>query len=283
MNQISKIYSIVANKLYGTGLTKNTLLRKLHYKIYTRLSPEFVNFYGFKIYAKRNHPILVFPDQENTHLINFIIKYVKNGQKIIDVGSNIGYVALMFSKKVGSDGIVYTFEPEKSNFQLLEKNIEKNNVKNVVPINKAVSNKTDKVLLHLATSSGADDSGGHSVIKNKSHTENTQLIDQTSLDDHFPKNTKIDWVKIDAEGLDLEVITGMTRLLEENPNIKLIVEYLPRVQGNNSETLVKKLVELGFKLYDSKKDMTQTDLSQLEKNYVPIAGKEQTDLICMKE
>ena len=76
-------------------------------------------------------------------------KIVKKGDVDLDLGANIGYYTLIFAKIVGKNGKVFAFEPDLTNFTLLKKNVEINGYKNVVLINKAVSDKTGKLKLFL--------------------------------------------------------------------------------------------------------------------------------------
>lgn len=63
---------------------------------------------------------------------NLFKKIVRHGMTVIDLGANIGYYTLIASKLVGESGKVYAFEPEPDNFNILVKNININNLKNVV-------------------------------------------------------------------------------------------------------------------------------------------------------
>ena len=60
---------------------------------------------------------------------------VRPGMTIVDVGANIGYYTLLFSKLTGESGHVYAFEPEPENFALLQQNLARNNRTNVKVFN----------------------------------------------------------------------------------------------------------------------------------------------------
>jgi len=61
----------------------------------------------------------------------FIAHLVKPDWIVVDVGANIGYYTLLLSRRVGSQGRVYAFEPARSNYQRLMRNITMNNATNV--------------------------------------------------------------------------------------------------------------------------------------------------------
>ena len=52
-------------------------------------------------------------------------------------------------------------------------------------------------------------------------------IDVSRLDDIVPKGERVDVVKIDVEGAELAVLSGMTRIVAENPQVAIIAEYGP--------------------------------------------------------
>jgi protein-L-isoaspartate O-methyltransferase len=69
-----------------------------------------------------------------------IVRYlVSDGDQVIDIGANIGMYAAFFSKIVGTEGRVYSFEPVPQRFQILRSNIRRLSLKNVQPVNCAIS------------------------------------------------------------------------------------------------------------------------------------------------
>lgn len=76
-------------------------------------------------------------------------KEIKKGDKVLDLGANIGYYTFLAAQLVGEKGKAFDFEPKPTNFSLLKMNIETNSYKNVITIQKAVSDKTGKGRLYL--------------------------------------------------------------------------------------------------------------------------------------
>jgi FkbM family methyltransferase len=72
-------------------------------------------------------------------------RFIKKGTAVLDVGANFGQMSLVFSQLVGANGEVYSFEAQKSVFDILRKNIAANGSPNVKPLFNAVyfeSNQT---------------------------------------------------------------------------------------------------------------------------------------------
>ena len=82
-------------------------------------------------------------------------KYVHEGDVVIDVGAHVGYYTLLMAQLVGKNGKVYSFEPDPVNFELLKKSVEINGFENVVLIQKAVSDTTEKIKLFLGDNDSA--------------------------------------------------------------------------------------------------------------------------------
>ena len=81
---------------------------------------------------------------------------VRPGMTIVDIGANIGYYTLLFSKLTGESGCVYAFEPEPKNFALLQQNLSRNNRTNVVAFNLAASDLTGESFLYLSSENHGD-------------------------------------------------------------------------------------------------------------------------------
>lgn len=67
-------------------------------------------------------------EEDTTRLLRRIIK---NGMTVVDVGAHIGYYTLIFASEVKGEGIVFSFEPDPQNFEILSTNVEENEFENV--------------------------------------------------------------------------------------------------------------------------------------------------------
>jgi FkbM family methyltransferase len=208
---------------------------------------------------------------------------IKKDDTVIDIGSNIGYYTLKFSKWVGETGNVYAFEPEPSNFDLLQKNISINNCQNVTLVQKAVSDKNDSVKMHLIDEHPA----GHRIANE--NDENTISVEQITLDDYFSqKHETIDFIKMDVEGSEPGVIKGMQHLLQKSQNLKIMIEFAPHLIANYGIT-PKEFLDLikscGFKIYfldKKKKKMTLIEINELLDKF-PIDKGLHTNLLLTKQ
>jgi len=180
-------------------------------------------------------------------------RVVKEGDIIVDLGANIGYFTLLAAKIVGGKGRVYSFEPEPRNYNYLLKNIELNDYKNVVPVQKAVADKVGKTRLYICPY----DSGHHTInqyqgikkykpdvsINEKDFVE----VEMITLDDFFgDKDQSINVIKMDIEGAEMLAFLGMARIIKKNKNLKIFMEFFPlliREMGSSPEEFIKRILE----------------------------------------
>lgn len=146
-----------------------------------------------------------------------ILRQVKKGDVVVDVGANIGYYTILLADKVGKKGKVYAFEPDSTNFEILEKNIKANGLKNVVAVKAAVGSRDGKLKLYKSS----ENFGDHKLYGEEKVKEEVKIIKL----DNFVKE-KIDLVKIDTQGWEPEVIDGAKNLIEKWKPI-MFMEYSP--------------------------------------------------------
>lgn len=186
-------------------------------------------------------------------------RLVRPGDVILDVGANIGYFTSLFAKLTGPKGKVFAFEPEPRNFFYLSKNIQQNSYDHVTLFNGAVSSSPGKLKLFVC----GYDSGHHTInqqggIEAYRHGREGDTreieIDAVKLDEWLVgKANRVDVVKIDVEGAEVLVLESMRRILTENRDVRLIVEFFPMLlkeMGTPPARLVQILLdELGFQLF----------------------------------
>jgi len=138
---------------------------------------------------------------------NMILRLVKEGDVVFDIGANIGWYTLniLFSH---NDIVVYSFEPIKSSYQLLKKNLELNNQRADRTYNFGLSDENKKVKFYFdmectAASSMADLRERGSTIMEECEVK--------KMDDFILSISgfnKLDFIKCDVEGSELFVFKG---------------------------------------------------------------------------
>lgn len=139
-----------------------------------------------------------------------IKKYINNNAIILDVGANIGNHTVFFAKECRASKI-YAFEPTQKTFQLLQKNIRINKLDDVVvAMNVALGAKNSKVNMIV----NGQDAGSNRVEENVNGNIAMSTIDDLRLEE------PIDFMKIDVEGYEYEVLKGAERTIaKDRPHI----------------------------------------------------------------
>lgn len=160
-----------------------------------------------------------FKRKQDKHEIALLKKYVKKGDIVLDIGANIGFYTKILAELVGENGKVYAFEPDKTNFSYLMKNV--GHLRNVEFHNKAVSEKSGKITLYHSDLLNVD----HKTYATENYTS-TSEIECVAIDDIIP-NHKVDFIKIDIQGYEYFAFQGMQAVFQKNETLKIITELYP--------------------------------------------------------
>ncbi len=136
------------------------------------------------------------------------------GAAIIDVGASYGYYSLLFSRLVGKDGHVYSFEPDSRSFHRLMQNLALNQVENVTPVPIGISNTAG---LARWVSFHKQPWLSRVVQDRPPEHGSIDVVPMTTLDGYSAAagiSEKVRLVKIDVEGAECAVLEGMRRLIQ---------------------------------------------------------------------
>jgi FkbM family methyltransferase len=141
---------------------------------------------------------------------------------VVDCGSNIG-ISVLYFKSLYPDAVIHCFEPYSRAFYFLKKNIEVNNLKNIVLHNKALSNSSGTIELNIP----ANDNLINARINGKFAGGHTEIVRCEKLSDHLLSLGHTDLVKLDVEGSEIEILDdlNMSGLLNKPSIGKLIIEF----------------------------------------------------------
>ncbi|PHN01486.1 FkbM family methyltransferase [Flavilitoribacter nigricans] len=219
---------------------------------YINMSPPRGNFVefknGIKIFLSPNpHDIL-------TVVVIFARKEygpIKPQASVVDIGANIGVFSIYAILNGASK--VFAFEPNMEAYQMLCKNIEENNLPDVIiPYNLAVGGESGKKVLIPKLSSPYNrifEGSPNSVVKNA--TQEFNEVFTISLESILQKHfiSRLQLCKMDCEGAEYDI------LYNTNPQTlglvdEIRMEYHESIQAKNS--LVAFLNEFGFSEYHEK-------------------------------
>jgi FkbM family methyltransferase len=163
--------------------------------------------------------IIMVTDAFEPYVKAILDKDVKSGDVIADVGANLGIYVIVLGKKASK---VIAFEPHPKSFEMLEKNVELNQLNNVILIKKPVSDSKKKVLLDLSCASIVSEIASSDVLEKV--TDNNSLeTESIDLDTALAMESKLDWLLIDVEGSEVNVLNGAEMIIKKFAP-KIIIE-----------------------------------------------------------
>lgn len=178
-------------------------------------------------------------------------RVIKPGMKILEIGANIGYYALIETTLAGPTGHLFAIEPSPYNFDLLKKNLSLNNIKNADLHQAAFGEKRAKVKFYMY-----DRSNLSSFIKREDMgMETTEIeVEMLTLDD-FLSLKKVDFIRMDVEGYELEILKGATKVLSSADKPKLffieVHSELLHKKGSSAREIVETLAKYGYEVRKS--------------------------------
>lgn len=192
------------------------------------------------------------------HIVREIINNTKEGDVCIDVGANIGHHTIIMSQNVKDTGKVYAYEPIPKIKEQMEKSLSLNNIKNVDTIQIALSDKEEVLELNICKESIASSSLVNIMSTGEKITIQTKTLDSYNYD-------RVDFMKIDVEGFEYNVLLGAEKTIAKNkPTI--IIEYSPIYYRTSNPSHSKEILSF-FKKYnytildleDNKKEITNIE------------------------
>jgi FkbM family methyltransferase len=157
---------------------------------------------------------------------SLFMPYIKPGDIIVDVGANLGFTTLIFSKLTGEHGEVNSFEPGGRMYSKLSAMVARNQLNNVRLHNMGCGEKQDVLTLTIPESSG--NSSLRPTEDVKGQTVRTENVNIHRLDDILIGKNAIALIKIDTEGFEIEVLRGAEVIIQRcRPviYIELCAEY----------------------------------------------------------
>ncbi len=186
-----------------------SLLRRVGNRLYDHAFPiYFLCYRAFKAYA----------DRAERQLLKTILSA---GAVVVDAGANVGVYSQFLSRCVGPTGVVHSFEPSPQNFTRLQAATRK--LANVHLSQAAVGECSGRSKLYLSDQLNVD----HRTYATEGDFRPALQIDVVALDDYFKPGQRVDLIKMDIQGYELHALRGASRVLADNPDAKLLLEFWP--------------------------------------------------------
>jgi FkbM family methyltransferase len=210
-------------------------------------------------------PWLILDGLWESHVTDWLQHTLGPGQVFVDVGANIGYFTLLGGQLVGPEGRVVGIEAHPRLAELLQRNVIINGIHgHVTTWPGAAWSETTDLKLHLRqnfASNSSVGSAGSDALTRLGDTEEIVEVRAVALDDllgdllgdggqgDHDGVAHVDVMKVDVEGAEVQVFTGLRRTLDGNPGITIMFEWSPAQihdVGDDPGALIDILADHGF-------------------------------------
>jgi FkbM family methyltransferase len=195
--------------------------------------------HDFEFYCRKNKDDFKTMTFHEDDILNYHFT-PKEGDVVVDVGAHIGPYTIIASKRVGAGGKVVAIEADPGNFDLLSRNIELNKLSNVLALNYAAYSKEKKIRLYLPSAGEESPHTKYNTIMSDRARDDEKFVEVSAntLDylllskNMIKQEEKVNWIKIDVEGAEYEVLKGAKDTLSKSNNITLLIEIHNLSAGN---------------------------------------------------
>lgn len=227
---------------------KASFRRKIARRITKEYPPIIETFHihgiGVVEFANWSNPLFT-PIKLSADMTNFFKQFIKEGDLVIDIGTNVGDTTVPMALAAGVSGATLGFDPNPYVFRILQVNASLNKDKtNIIPVPYAISQQEAE--FYFISSEASFGNGGISPTKKSIHGKfiYPQKIKGVNLKKYLDENyqkwlSKFSFIKIDTEGYDKEILKSIK---------DLIIAYKPTIIaesfGSSSEAAKIELYEI---------------------------------------
>ena len=201
---------------------------------------------------------LYFDGIREPHATRRVKSEIHEGDVVVDIGANIGYYALMESQLVGDKGKLYAIEPVPENMETLKRNIEANKCRNIETFRMAIGDENKKDVIHIS-----EKSNWHSMIRHEKLNSVKNIdVDVQTLDYFLKDKPEVNFIRMDVEGYEGEILKGMTKTLgSASKSLKLFIEIHPHImEKEKTKKMLTTLKKFGFETTEIIKSYTPLQL-----------------------
>jgi FkbM family methyltransferase len=229
--------------------------RKFSYKVGDSIltyDPVFSGI-GWPIYFSGS-----FEDEE----LSICAKFIHPDSIIADVGANIGLHSIYYAN-IAINGLIYSFEPSRYTYSYLMSNLKNKN--NIIPINIGLSD-TNGIFSFFDCENDA--------LSGLKDTLRSAIREETKIlclkgDDFFDtlQLQKLDFIKIDVEGLEQEVIEGMSQTIEKFHPVIFCEIYKGVNSNSHPEKTVSFITGMGYKAFVVSNSLLKPFISHIDSEH----------------
>lgn len=204
------------------------------------------------------------------HNSRLIVSLIGPGDVVVDIGANTGYYSVLGAWRAFPRGQIWSFEPNPAAYALLSDNLHNNGFGTIAHRHRvALSNRQGEATLRVfpgyeATSTIRDVSRAFvdHTERETGRPSHEVVVPVDTLDNIMRDCPAIDFIKIDAEGHEPEIIDGAQQILARSKNLKMLMEFVPPIlDDGKARAMLAMLRAIGLTIYrfDNDANLTRYD------------------------
>ena len=211
--------------------------------------------YQFQLKANLANPehqyLYFYGTHDERYIITKLLRIIEPGDICWDIGANIGFYTCLLASQVRDTGAVVAFEPAARTCGYLHENVSLNGFTNVTVVNKGIGDRAEQRHLYY---SEAELTEGTASLKYTDRRAASERVTLDTIDNLFRELSVPDFVKIDVEGYQLEVLKGGEYYLKTHAPL-LMVELKDVGETNRAiyGEIEAYISDLGYQLYEIEK------------------------------
>ena len=186
--------------------------------------------------------------------VAFVSRFLRPGMTVLDVGAHHGFYTLLLSKLVGPEGRVFAFEPSPRERRALLRHVKINRCRNVSVEGLALGSEEGNASLFVVQGGQTGCNSLRTPARDVPGEFTSIPVHIVRLDDWLDaqKIERVDFIKMDVEGGELEVLRGAENLLERRPRLLILAELQDvraEAWGQRAKDVAAFLQSFGFRWF----------------------------------
>ncbi|HRI79859.1 MAG TPA: FkbM family methyltransferase [Cyclobacteriaceae bacterium] len=196
--------------------------------------------------------------------VTFMKEHCISGTTIIDIGAHMGLMSVIAARLTGKEGRVIAFEPAPFTYRILRRMLTINHMEDrIEAVSAAVSDWVGETQFLIDENEG---SNANSLVHRNDKQRTATKVPVTTLDHYVFQNRidRIHFIKIDAEGVELSVLSGAQQIIRRDRPVILLSIHPALIKNNNQEIrdIYSKLMAWGYPPSIHGKPMTENEFCE---------------------
>jgi FkbM family methyltransferase len=213
-------------------------------------------------------------------LLRYLASSLSPGDTFVDVGANIGAISIPAAAMVGPAGHVFSFEADPQIFDKLTTNINFNSLPQLEPLKEALGSESGVKTFYRPPSNGVFSEAVGSLYASEWHSGDSAFDVEIRTLDSVLQGRNInqdDFIKIDVEGAEIDVLKGSLQTLERHqPTLCIeVCAHTYDAAGWNTQDLMELLLPFGyrFEVLDGRSGLTRPLSSHSDTEFLNLIAR----------